>query len=277
MRAINFARSSGLIYVHTPFSVVRHADRPMEEWAAGWEAFYNLGAGEPFCDTDRHNVVSYCHNPDSLELCLGWRHRGAELLQNFKAAIPEFKRKYYLDKSPRTTDEVTIAVHIRRGYDVSPNDDLWTSTKSILRTITLMKGVLDAHAIQNRIGVYSEGNSADFDEICIPGVELSKFRVGHYADAKIDDIGDVSLPNNESFLDIDAFGAMRELIEADVLIISKSSFCLYASLISDGIKICEPGQQLMDDWILRSEDGSFDRSAFERQLSLLIQSKTARA
>ena len=106
------------------------------------------------------------------------------------------------------------------------------------------------------------GNSADFDEICIPGVELSKFRVGHYADAKIDDIGDVSLPNNESFLDIDAFGAMRELIEADILIISKSSFCLYASLISDGIKICEPGQQLMDDWILRSEDGSFDRSLF---------------
>src|SRR5580698_509724 len=46
MKAITFARSSGLTYVHTPFSAIGHAERPMKEWAAAWEQLFNLGAGE---------------------------------------------------------------------------------------------------------------------------------------------------------------------------------------------------------------------------------------
>ena len=136
MNAINFPRSFGLTYVHTPFSHIQHADRPIEEWVTAWEGLFNLGAGVP-------------------------------------------------------------------------------------------------------------------------------------------------LPNVESFLDIDAFCAMRELIEADVLIMSKSSFCYYAALISKGIKIFEPenliGNDLLpswkwrsvsptDNWIPCAADGSFDHPAFERQL-----------
>lgn len=67
---------------------------------------------------------------------------------------------------------------------------------------------------------------------------------------------------------------MQELIEADVLIMSKSSFCYYAALISDGIKIFEPENETMDGWLLCSEDGSFNCEAFERQLTSLVQTKT---
>lgn len=273
MHAINFARSSGLTYVHTPFSVVKHADRPQQEWANAWETFFNLGAGEKACDVQRHEVVNYCFGFDSLPLCFGWPNRRDELADRFKAIIPEFRRKYYLDKSPRTTEEVTVAVHIRRGYDVSANDYLFTSTGSILQTITLVKAVLDTHSIQHGISIYSEGNSTDFAEICIPGVELSKYRVGHYSDGRSDDVREVSLSSVESFLDIDAIRAMRELIEADVLIMSKSSFSYCAALISDGIKIFEPEREAMDDWLLRLPDGSFDSAAFEHQLLVLLQGK----
>ena len=216
----------------------------------------------------------------SLPLYFGWVNRRDELADRFKALIPEFRRKYYLDKSPRTTEEVTVAVHIRRGYDVSANSYLFTSRDSILRTITLVKAVVDTHSIQHRISVYSEGNSADFGEICIPGVELSKYRVGHYSDGRSDDVTQVSLSSVESLLDIDAISTMRELIEADVLIMSKSSFSYCAALISDGIKIFEPapappppGREPMDDWLLRSSDGSFNSAALEHQLFVLLQGK----
>jgi len=32
MSAINFADSCGLTYVHTPFTLIEHGDRPMLEW-----------------------------------------------------------------------------------------------------------------------------------------------------------------------------------------------------------------------------------------------------
>jgi hypothetical protein len=34
MNAINFARAFGLTYVHSPFTIIEHAELPMDEWAA---------------------------------------------------------------------------------------------------------------------------------------------------------------------------------------------------------------------------------------------------
>jgi hypothetical protein len=292
MNAINFARSFGLTYVHTPFTHIRHADRPMREWVTAWEELFNLGAGEAVCGKEMHEAVNFSHNFPDLDLVFGWYCRNDELAEHFRAMIPEFRRKYYLNKSRRTTEGMKVAVHIRRGYDVPANHSLRTSTNSILRTITKVKGALDAYGVQHRISVYSEGSGADFAEIYIPGVELSKYRIGDYAHLRNDDIGKVSLPNVESFLDIEAFRAMRELIEADILIMSKSSFCYYAALISEGIKILEPIPLVGNDylpgwkwrryppterWIPCLADGSFDSLAFERQLFLVIQSKSIAA
>ena len=64
MNAINFARSFGLTYVHTPFTFIQHAQRPMEEWVTAWETLFNLGAGEAVCDSERHEAVNFCHNFD---------------------------------------------------------------------------------------------------------------------------------------------------------------------------------------------------------------------
>jgi len=272
MHAINFARSSGLIYLHTPFSAIKHADRPQREWASAWENVFNLGAGEKVCNVQRHEVVNYCFGFDSLPLCFGWFDREEELANRFKELIPEIRQKYYLDKSPRANPEVVVAAHIRRGYEVSANHYLFTSTISVMRTIRLVKAVLDTRNIRHRISVFSEGNAADFGEICIPGVELSKYRIGGYLDGRGVDFTQASA-SSESFFNLDAISAMRELVEADILIMSKSSFSYCAALISDGIKIFEPAREPMDDWILRLPDGSFDAASLERQLFLLLRDK----
>jgi hypothetical protein len=251
MNAITFARSSGLTYVHAPFSTLAHAERPMQEWAKAWEDLFNLGAGEVKWDGNRNEVVSYSYNAGDLELCLGWRGRRDELDDRFKATIPEFRRKYYLNKHPRMTEEVTVAVHVRRG-DVSASDaGYFTGTDTILRTVTAVKSILDTHNVTYRIGVYSQGDSADFAELSSPGTEL--------------------------FINADAIWTMLELVEADVLIMAKGTFSYYAGLISDGIKICEPFKSPMDDWLLRSPDGSFDCEAFERQLSFILRAKAMAA
>jgi hypothetical protein len=249
MNAINFARSTGLTYVHTPFTFIHHADRPMEEWATAWETLFNLGAGEAVCEAERREVVSYCHNFTPLELCLGWSHRRDELARSFTAMIPEIKRKYYLNKSLRITDEVMVAVHVRRGDAFPDNPTYYTSDETILRTMTSVKLILDTQKIKYRMRVYSQGKRADFGELSLPGVEF--------------------------FLDCDAVWTMQELIEADVLIMAKGCFSYCAGLISDGIKICGPSDfASMDSWISCSTDGSFDGANFERQLSLLTRAKT---
>ena len=80
------------------------------------------------------------------------------------------------------------------------------------------------------------------------------------------------LPRSESVVDVDAIQAMNEMIEADILIMSKSSFCYCAGLISDGIKIFAPEvNPAIEGWLLSAADGSFDRAEFERKVSALVQ------
>jgi hypothetical protein len=254
MSAIGFARVSGLTYVHTPFTSIAHVERPMQEWARAWETFFNLGAGELASGLQSHKAVDYCRHFNDLWLYFGWRGREDELFHRFRTLLPEFRRRYYLNKSPRRTEDLTVAVHVRRGDAHPDNSSYYTSNEAILRTMTLVKSVLDARGLNYSIGLYSEGDRADFEEVSLPGVEL--------------------------FLDADPLWTLEELVEADILIMAKGCFSRYASMLSDGVKIgvreSEWGCYLLpDNWVACLLDGSFDCTAFEHELSLVISSKTA--
>lgn len=232
----------------------------MDEWANAWEALFNLGAGESVCGAERHDAVNFCYNFNELDR-FGWRWRGDEMADRFKASVPEFRRKYYLNKSPDTTEGLTVAVHVRRGDVSAAYPEYFTSNETILQSIAEVKSILDIHQVKYKIRVYSQGNSADFADFHLIGAELS--------------------------LDADSLWTMKELIEADILIMAKGCFSYYAALISDGIKIFEPKAISEDDlpswrwrsvppaqnWIPCLTDGSFDREAFERQLFIIMRAK----
>lgn len=279
MSAINFARCTGLTYVHTPFSEIQHADRSMQDWVAAWETLFNLGAGEIACNTGNCKVVDHCHHATTLDLCFRCDHRRDQIQVSFQEMIPDLRRKYYLNKSPRQNQKLTVAVHVRRGWDADwPSASHSSrSAKSILRTISQVKKVLDSREIQHSIGIYSEGGSADFEELCFPEIQISKYRVGRHARGRTDDVSDISFSSGESVFDIDAIQAMQEMIEADVLIVAASSFSYCAALISDGIKIIALGgdRPRIGTWLVRSEDGSLDTAEFERQLAQIIQPPAA--
>jgi hypothetical protein len=265
MNALNFARASGFSYLHTPFSKMNHGDRPMPEWTLAWEKLFNFGAGEIPCDDRRDDVANFAMVHPRIRLCLGKDCPDERLARDFKAMIPEFRAKYYANKSPRTTNHLTVAVHIRRG-DVSAeaNKYLFTGLEVVSRTIRDLKSSLDSLRLPYNISVYSQGDPADFVELYAPDVRF--------------------------FLDGDALWTMHELIEADVLIMAKGGFSCYAGIISDGIKLFDPDAisfsvigylpnydwrnlSQADDWVPCGANGSIDRTAFERQLTLLLQAK----
>jgi hypothetical protein len=265
MNAIIFARSYGFEYVHTPFHFIQHAERPMGDWVAAWESLFNLGVGESPCNGERREVVDFCYNFTGLGQCFGSRWRSDELTDDFRAMIPELRCKYHVNKSPGETgktNQLTVAVHIRRG-DVSADDaDYFTSNEAILRTITTVQSVLNARNVQSKIAVHSQGSKADFADLSRLGVEL--------------------------FLNVDAVWTMQELIKSDILIMAKGCFSYCAGLISCGIKIFEPDPlpdhntlpgwkwravAPAENWIACKADGSFDPRVLEHQLVLLAQTR----
>jgi hypothetical protein len=68
-------------------------------------------------------------------------------------------------------------------------------------------------------------------------------------------------------LDRDALWTMRQLVEADILVMSKSSFAFVAALMSDGLKLFEGGLSApLPDWLTCRRDGSFDVGRLIAQL-----------
>jgi hypothetical protein len=244
MRAIVFARASGLTYIHTPFTVIAHADRPMSEWADAWEKHFNLGFGEAARNGDDREIANFYHFQDLLPL-----FEAADLTEAFHAAIPDFRRKYYSNKSPRKNAVLTVCAHLRRG-DVTPTRadiDMWTGNALTARIIGNVRGSLDAHGVNYRICVLSQGKIDDFSELNSLGIEF--------------------------FLDADPIWTMQEAIEADILIIPRRScFSYVAGILSDGITLLEEGgYPPIRGWVTYRQDGELDCADFEGKLRQLIE------
>lgn len=243
MYAITFARTCGLTYVHTPFARIAHADRPMEKWVEAWEAQFNFGAGEIVADKDDPDIADFAANCPAILHCFG----AEDVVHASSAILPDLRRKYWLNKTPRACGPLTICLHIRRG-DVTKDHEFWTSTSVIARTVSRIKSILDCHSFSYRMRAFSQGEHADFIELSSLGVEL--------------------------FLNADPVGTMQELVEADILITAKSTFSYMAALLSDGIIMSEAvSYPPLDSWLVRRPNGDFDEQSFERQLELLIKSK----
>ena len=242
LQAIAFARSVGLTYVHTPLFRVDHADKPMPEYAAEWERLFNLGHGEIVSDRVDLDILDFSWAPNSMMLKL-FDH--AESYSDIERAIPEFRRKFLAAnaRKPGSGDELEVAVHIRRG-DIDPSlDIMWTDNDRIRTTIRSIEDALKGDSRAYRLSIVSEGEPEDFRE----------FTQGR---------NDVDL-----YLNGNPVEAIRRLIQADILVLAKSSFSHVAGIVSEGIKIYEPSQYApMSDWIVLDEASSFDARILQQRL-----------
>jgi hypothetical protein len=238
MCAMNFARVLGFDYVHTPFRAITHAEGPMESWVKAWENEFNLGAGEKLSPEDAPDVFDFAALYGILVHRVGLRNFYAI----FNVTSAEFRRKYYLNKDKRTNTVLIVAVHIRRGDVTSDGEpDLWTELAEVAATIETVRNVLSAMNMPFRIQIYSEGNAEELREFEDAGAEL--------------------------FLGKDAVWTLREMIEADVLVMGKGFFSYVAAIISDGVKLYDSWRYPpLKGWIVRAPGGGFDARAFIRSL-----------
>jgi hypothetical protein len=279
--AMNFARAFDHEYTHTPFSEIDHADRPMAQWVEAWEKLFNLGEGEQHLDPGHTKAVNYSEfHPrlyhavcKILENCRVRPVPGAEGSHeaephfqpffyhsdlepdSYEALIPDLRRKFQPGRPRAENRFITVAVHMRRG-DVTPaHPQRFTPVETVCETTRLVKSLLEDCGQQYRVCLYSQGAVGDFACLEALGAQLC--------------------------LDVDPVWTMRQLVEADILVMSKSSFSYVAALISDGIKLYEPfWHSPLGSWIARDSAGGFDLPAFECQLQLLTQQRrhrTARA
>lgn len=238
MSAITLSRILDISYVHTPFSEIAHADRPMDAWAEAWEEHFNLGAGEEIA---QGHGEEYDFNGELLA-CFGVMNTLAILNSSYK----EFQYKYYINKEKRLNADIAVSVHVRRG-DVSKASGFYTEDSYVCNTISQLKQVLNERGIKYQLKLFSEGEVGDFEAFKSLGVEL--------------------------LISFDPLSTMRELIEADILVMGKGHFSYVAAIISDGIVLCENGTRPLKNWLVRGPNGDFNEGEFKVELEALIQRK----
>ena len=151
------------------------------------------------------------------------------------------KSEYILNYDPQI---INVAIHIRRG-DVKSDNQFWekfTDNGYILRVLQKVLNIIASHGIETIVCVYSEGEGKDFKEL--------------------------QNLNARFFLNEDPFTTFNNLVCADVLILSKSTFSYTAGLLSNGIVFYEPfWHRPQANWIKVKESAKFNPKEFSRKLA----------
>ena len=255
----------GLTYVHTPFRRIAH--RPDEDgnWEQDWESFFNLGHEEIGIDDldgvsvveallhraapgmisirssseildNRLNVASHCH----------WY--ADEVPDNYRGLKERIVAKYNRTSKHHLKlfggpGKISIAVHVRRG-DVSDrmNCGRYTHNSRVAHLLNRVRTVCEKMGSPISVNVFSQGRLEDFSEL---------------------------RGNDVSFhLDHCTFTTLHNLISADVLLMSKSSFSYTAALYSSGIKLYDPWwHPPQSDWIDVGNSANAGGEDLERRLA----------
>lgn len=208
-----FARAMGVPYFHTPFAAVMHGAEPAA-FAARWEEAFNLGIGAAGIPRRMPVVTGEVASNDhrSLPAVVAQQHFHA-----YADSRPDLYADIVRDLRPRLALPArsfaapTIAVHVRRGDVVGklPYAQRFTDNATLARHIRAAMRDFPGH----RVRIFSQGAEANFEGL----PDICEFE-----------------------LDTDIFATLSGLIEADCLIMAKSSLSYVAGLYSRGTVYYEP-------------------------------------
>lgn len=243
MSALSLARHYGLKYVHAPFRSMDHAECEPRTWAARWEALLNLGKGELQIDACTHlplvDIEDFMANRElwTRPCVVGAGHFVRFTDRNpaaYLSAIPEFQRKYAgaSGRSQRASS-IVVGVHVRRG-DVSVYNPETSHRTANLRQLQTVVEQVQANVrwlgLRSQVKVFSQGQ--------INGLE------------GLEDLG------CEIHLNTSAISVFKDLADADVLVMGRSSFSFTAALINRGLKIyTQFARAPVPGWLTPGADG----------------------
>jgi hypothetical protein len=262
MSGLCLARKYRLTYVHTPFEHMQHAEgaqatdiyTPNKAWAATWERVFNLGHGEisaADCALPRVEIQDFMADrrwwSTPCLLSAGYFNNIVDRRpDDYLAVIPQLREKYYLRQKPRHRSHVVeVCAHLRRGPDFRHDNPetahRYVDNSFVTKSISITQAVLKELGLHSRVRLFSLGDEKDFSSLERLGVELC-----------------LNTPTVPTF---------RELVEADVLVMAKSSFSYAAAILNDGVKLYdECARAPMSEWIAMESDGGFDRETLRTRL-----------
>jgi hypothetical protein len=211
MSAFAFCTTEHLRYVHTPMTRIAHGSG--EDWIAKWNGFVDFRQG-----IDQLSPDLPVRELDSSASTSDWGKPRVVAKAHFHAycdqhpAVYENVQEEFRRRCPYlrpTADLSVMAVHIRRG-DVMINGIARRQTS--LTKISVAISSLKKKRPDLFVKVYSEGIPQEFAQV----------------------------PADELHLNVDVFETLEGLINAEVLLMAKSSFSYVAALLSRGIVVYEP-------------------------------------
>jgi hypothetical protein len=264
MSTLLFSQAMHIKYVHTPFAKMQHNYENDPEYEKEWENFFNLGMNElnisdqdlffPQIENLGESPLEITKKPKAL-FVLRHCHDFSDMFPNRYSHIREkFIAKYFSTPKEGYTlnydpQKVNIAIHIRRG-DVNGNNqfrDKFTENDFIAKVLDKIIELTSSSRKGSAVWVYSEG--------------------------KIEDFKLLERENLKFCLNTDPFSTFHNLVSADVLIMSKSTFSYSAALLSRGIVIYEPFRhRRQKGWIEVNEEAGIRANLFSRKLREYLSS-----
>ena len=247
MYAINFSITHNIPYRHSKFSQLAHAERSMVEWCRVWEDYFSLGFNEVDLESDQDDVINF-------QACFHLIQRVYKIedfADHFPLTLNAFKEKYYSNKQKpvKKTNHLNVCIHIRRG-DVSPHSYplFWSEPEIVYNCLKQLVNILRKKNLNVELNLFSQGAANEFEF-------LDEFEIQYH-------------------LDEDAVWSHTQLVQADVLVMAKSTYSYVAALLGEGVKLYEPSGipykiTPLNDWLIRSADGSFSEAQFILQLKTL--------
>ena len=285
MSTILFAHDAGLIYVHTPFQRPRfekvaqinadmtraqHNTNGDLDWEAKWENFFNLGKDEISREqlmkagvecVQVHKLTELPSSGDNVLYVVRHCHEYANYFPyRYRAISDRLAEKYYFSsKNELRCDydrsRLNIAVHVRRGDVVQqgPTANRYTSNEFVASILRQVLDVVVSATLPVCVRLYSEGQVADFGQL-----------------------GDMDV---EFHLNECPFSTFNNLVSADILLMSKSTFSYAAALLSQGVKVFEPFDprgfihRPLPHWLVAGRDGAINQRHLCRSVNGVLLKK----
>ena len=198
----------GLSYVHTPMRNLDHLRSASWRVFHALEEFVNLGEGElrpEDVPADQIEILEGCAgfvnaNIGLLELFTGelfWKQQSNKECPQQR--IPHF----HLDSG--NSRKLSVHVHVRRGDVQRDNKDKWLDMSHHLKNVHKVSEAAKLVDMSAEIHVHSQGNTSEFTQL------VEKYEATLH-------------------LDVEMMASWKAMTEADVLIMSRSSFSYTAAL-----------------------------------------------
>lgn len=236
MSTLAHAARSGIPYFHTPFQRVMHSDgKP--DWPGRWERFFNLGEGEAPVPEGVPVMLQAEYleagRPAGVIVGVPHCHPVVQKDQTADAYTPElresFRRKYLSGTPKPPRSHGYVALHVRRGnVSATKWSDRYTPDERVAASVTSFR----AHTgLDAPVALFSQGSRAEFAFLEACGV-------------------------TEFHLDEDVFDTVHRMVQAEGLIMGRSTFSYIAALLGEGPVLTEDWyHKPMSDWLVEQWDG----------------------